>query len=335
MNIIESKNVDLLLSKNELVDLYDEQILSNKETSTTNEKILKQINGRLTTIETVSNNHDTRIYELEQNNNTVKLEELNKLNKSIADLYKKSENLKSSLTEIKNSHDELSNTVSSNTTTINNNVNKITRIDNSVNELKNTVNSHDERITALINKTNLLETVSNRHGIQIDDLTDKNRNLQTNVTSNTKEIVNINARLLGLENAGIKNLEYENAINEIRTNLSNNYYDKTIIDNKLSNLSAGENKNKEYEEAINKLKTDVQTHTNEISDIKTNVYTKVKSESLFVKKAGDTMSGKLINPLGFVGNLTGEADVADLAKRIKGDKLIFENGTEFWIREED
>ena len=127
---------------------------------------------------------------------------------------------------------------------------------------------------------------------------------------------------------------------------ADNIADRTITKNQLT-LSAGDldaytksESNESIVQAINALKGS----TPQVLDTLQKIAAALNNDQNFattitdalntkINKSGDTMTGDLTANIitaknNFKGNLQGTADIAI---KIKGNKLVFENGTELWI----
>ena len=226
MAVIESKNVDLIVNKDSIVDLYDEQIIENKYKSANNEKILNQLVGRMSTVENYTNNFSNRIDNIE--NNTISQTELNKIKKDITTLQTQYSvtinkindvNLDGLKADVKSNRDNLS-ALNDRTTTINNKVN---------------VNTEDianikTNLSTVVNKTNTIEQVvntANNTVTRLEETTNNEiKNIKKRVDGVSSSLIEITQQITEIKNANNSSTSYDSRIRNIE--LNNNTLNKKV-----------------------------------------------------------------------------------------------------------
>jgi len=249
MAIIESKNVDLVVNKDNVVDLYDEQIISNKTKSINNEKILNNLVGRMVGVESYTYNFTQRIENLE--NNIVTQNDINKVKQEI-------------------------NNISKNYSTIINTVNKIDTegIKSDILNNKNLIKSLNERTTYINNQviqnTNDIDVLKNNHII----LNNKVNNLEQNINAVSNEVNNLsdttNSNIINLNNAITSLTNQNQTITQQITQLqqtSSATYDGRIRNIELANKNLTQKVNT-FDNRITLNKTEIDNINNRINNIK-------------------------------------------------------------------
>ena len=226
MAVIESKNVDLIVNKDSIVDLYDEQIIENKYKSVNNEKILNQLVGRMSTVENYTNNFSNRIDNIE--NNTISQTELNKIKKDITTLQTQYSvtinkindvNLDGLKADVKSNRDNLS-ALNDRTTNINNKVRTNTE------DIANIKNN----LSTVVNKTNTIEQVvntANNTVTRLEETTNNEiKNIKKRVDGVSSSLTEITQQITEIKNANNSSTSYDSRIRNIE--LNNNTLNKKV-----------------------------------------------------------------------------------------------------------
>jgi len=220
MSVLQSKNVDLVIDKNQKIDLYDEQIDSNKNKSKENEGKIGNILGRLMTVETFVSDFENRIKIIEKGGSGtgVTLTDFKKLQTTVNDklspqvgLNKNDiASLKSRATALETNYNALNPRINSLTTNLqnlqsrvtasekDNSSAKVTTVENDVKTAKADIAQIKNEVSTLTNKINTVQTTLDKkistntstltkHNTRITTLETKIKTDETNISNVTKQ----------------------------------------------------------------------------------------------------------------------------------------------------
>ena len=185
MNVYVSDKVEIIVSKDDMVNLTNEQIEKNKNLSTSNETKLNELLGRMSTVENYSTNFDQRITTLETNsqNNTFATDIAN-LNTSVTNILQKQ---KENTDNIKLANDKIAentNNIATNKSAINaldaKTTSSITTINDAILANKNGINDNIVKINTIINdqalnklqQDNVVNDINNKIATANNNITD-------------------------------------------------------------------------------------------------------------------------------------------------------------------
>lgn len=222
MSILQSKDVDLVIGKDNIVDLYDEQIDTNKDLSQINKSDIAKLTGRLLTLETYSENFNNRLTYLESSAGSAKYTDLVAIKNDISVLQAKDNQLGNSISSLESTMSVLQskvNTLTSGdlTTQIKTAGEKAQQASSDVATLKKTVDKINEtstnyglRITTIESELSTISSsLTNSLGEAETDIgglkTKIDRNT-SNISKNTTDIANLNTQMTKA-NKSIGNLD--------------------------------------------------------------------------------------------------------------------------------
>ena len=333
MNIIESKNADLIISKDNTVDLYDEQIDANKSKTEENEKLIQSLLGKLSTIETYTNNIETRINNIETNTSAATNGVVSQMKSDIINAKNAVSDIRSAIEKTKTDMQTLRTDVDNNRGTINNINSSITTINNTLNGNLEKLNSLDDKYNIVNNNLNVFKQTQENYNLSndttISGINDNIKLLKNRADNLQSGIETINATILQLQQSGtssyegrITNIEvanrnltrqinemsnkfddFKNTITSYITPAALNVYTKDEINSKLATIKV---------DAYTKAEVDAYTKAemdSKLTPDALNVYTKTEIDNKLagviasasisnnkVSKSGDTMTGALTVP---------------------------------------
>lgn len=335
MNIIESKNADLIISKDNTVDLYDEQIDANKSKTEENEKLIQSLLGKLSTIETYTNNIETRINNIETNTSAATNSVVSQMKSDIINAKNAVSDIRSAIEKTKTDMQTLRTDVDNNRGTINNINGSITTINNTLNGNLEKLNSLDDKYNIVNNNLNVFKQTQENYNLSndttISGINDNIKLLKNRADNLQSGIETINATILQLQQSGtssyegrITNIEVANRNLTRQINEMSNKFDdfKNTITSYVTPAALNVYTKDEINSKLAKIKVNVYTKTemdSKLTPDALNVYTKteidnklagvIASASLSnnkVNKSGDTMTGALTVPSikinGYKGN---------------------------------
>ena len=285
MNTYESKDVDLIISKDTFVDLYDEQIIDNKNLSTTNQQKLNNLLGRISTVESYSNNFQERITTLEMNSSTITVQEIQKINSNISNL--------------KNKQIEYGNAIDGIQTKLNNFDNRITVNKDNIQEIRNGLSSYMSKNDNDLNsiKNDLINNINEFNKFKLDQIAENlNTNSQINRLNNQ---VSIHQQSITTLRSGYDTISAQ--VNEIKTkvNTTTNIPDVQELKDKIASANQkidtlSNNTKNELDSIKTKHKTDTDnivgrlytigndfsTYKGTVDDKLGNIYTKSEIDTL-------------------------------------------------------
>lgn len=185
MNVYVSDKVEIIVSKDDMVNLTNEQIEKNKNLSKSNETKLNELLGRMSTVENYSTNFDQRITILETNsqNNTFATDIAN-LNTSVTNILQKQ---KENTDNIKLANDKITentNNIATNKSAISaldaKTTSSITTINDAILANKNGINDNIVKINTIINdqalnklqQDNIVNDINNKIATANNNITD-------------------------------------------------------------------------------------------------------------------------------------------------------------------
>ena len=185
MNVYVSDKVEIIVSKDDMVNLTNEQIEKNKNLSKSNETKLNELLGRMSTVENYSTNFDQRITTLETNsqNNTFATDIAN-LNTSVTNILQKQ---KENTDNIKLANDKITentNIIATNKSAISaldaKTTSSITTINDAILANKNGINDNIVKINTIINdqalnklqQDNIVNDINNKIATANNNITD-------------------------------------------------------------------------------------------------------------------------------------------------------------------
>ena len=185
MNVYVSDKVEIIVSKDDMVNLTNEQIEKNKNLSKSNETKLNELLGRMSTVENYSTNFDQRITTLETNsqNNTFATDIAN-LNTSVTNILQKQ---KENTDNIKLANDKITentNNIATNKSAISaldaKTTSSITTINDAILANKNGINDNIVKINTIINdqalnklqQDNIVNDINNKIATANNNITD-------------------------------------------------------------------------------------------------------------------------------------------------------------------
>lgn len=325
MNIIESKNADLIISKDNTVDLYDEQIDTNKSKTEENEKLIQSLLGKLSTIETYTNNIETRINNIETNTSAATNSVVSQMKSDIINAKNAVSDIRSAIEKTKTDMQTLRTDVDNNRGTINNINGSITTINNTLNGNLEKLNSLDDKYNIVNNNLNVFKQTQENYNLSNDTTIsgiDDNIKLLKNRADNLQSgIETINATILQLQQSGtssyegrITNIEvanrnltrqinemsnkfddFKNTITSYITPAALNVYTKDEINSKLATIKVDAYTKAEMDSKLTPNALNVYTKT-EIDNKLAGVIASASASNNNVNKSGDTMTGALTVP---------------------------------------
>ena len=185
MNVYVSDKVEIIVSKDDMVNLTNEQIEKNKNLSKSNETKLNELLGRMSTVENYSTNFDQRITTLETNsqNNTFATDIAN-LNTSVTNILQKQ---KENTDNIKLANDKITentNNIATNKSAISaldaKTTSSIKTINDAILANKNGINDNIVKINTIINdqalnklqQDNIVNDINNKIATANNNITD-------------------------------------------------------------------------------------------------------------------------------------------------------------------
>lgn len=325
MNIIESKNADLIISKDNTVDLYDEQIDANKSKTEENEKLIQSLLGKLSTIETYTNNIETRINNIEINTSAATNSVVSQMKSDIINAKNAVSDIRSAIEKTKTDMQTLRTDVDNNCGTINNINSSITTINNTLNGNLEKLNSLDDKYNIVNNNLNVFKQTQENYNLSndttISGINDNIKLLKNRADNLQSGIETINATILQLQQSGttsyegrITNIEvanrnltrqinemsnkfddFKNTITSYVTPAALNVYTKDEINSKLATLKVDAYTKAEMDSKLTPTALNVYTKT-EIDSKLAGVVAAASASNNKVNKSGDTMTGALTVP---------------------------------------
>ena len=325
MNIIESKNADLIISKDNTVDLYDEQIDANKSKTEENEKLIQSLLGKLSTIETYTNNIETRINNIETNTSAATNSVVSQMKSYIINAKNAVSDIRSAIEKTKTDMQTLRTDVDNNRGTINNINSSITTINNTLNGNLEKLNLLDDKYNIVNNNLNVFKQTQENYNLSndttISGINDNIKLLKNRADNLQSGIETINATILQLQQSGtssyegrITNIEvanrnltrqinemsnkfddFKNTITSYVTPAALNVYTKDEINSKLATLKVDAYTKAEMDSKLTPTALNVYTKT-EIDSKLAGVVAAASASNNKVNKSGDTMTGALTVP---------------------------------------
>lgn len=325
MNIIESKNADLIVSKDNTVDLYDEQIDANKSKTEENERLIQSLLGKLSTIETYTNSIETRINNIETNTSTATNSVVSQMKSDIINAKNAVSDIRSTIEKTKTDMQTLRTDVDNNRGTINNINSSITTINNTLNGNLGKLNSLDDKYNIVNNNLNVFKQTQENYNLSndttISGINDNIKLLKNRADNLQSGIETINATILQLQQSGttsyegrITNIEvanrnltrqinemsnkfddFKNTITSYVTPAALNVYTKDEINSKLATLKVDAYTKAEMDSKLTPTALNVYTKT-EIDSKLAGVVAAASASNNKVNKSGDTMTGALTVP---------------------------------------
>lgn len=325
MNIIESKNADLIISKDNTVDLYDEQIDANKSKTEENEKLIQSLLGKLSTIETYTNNIETRINNIETNISAATNSVVSQMKSDIINAKNAVSDIRSAIEKTKTDMQTLRTDVDNNRGTINNINGSITTINNTLNGNLEKLNSLDDKYNIVNNNLNVFKQTQENYNLSndttISGINDNIKLLKNRADNLQSGIETINAIILQLQQSGtssyegrITNIEvanrnltrqinemsnkfddFKNTITSYVTPAALNVYTKDEINSKLATLKVDAYTKAEMDSKLTPTALNVYTKK-EIDSKLAGVVAAASASNNNVNKSGDTMTGALTVP---------------------------------------
>ena len=325
MNIIESKNADLIISKDNTVDLYDEQIDANKSKTEENEKLIQSLLGKLSTIETYTNNIETRINNIETNTSAATNSVVSQMKSDIINAKNAVSDIRSAIEKTKTDMQTLRTDVDNNRGTINNINSSITTINNTLNGNLEKLNLLDDKYNIVNNNLNVFKQTQENYNLSndttISGINDNIKLLKNRADNLQSGIETINATILQLQQSGtssyegrITNIEvanrnltrqinemsnkfddFKNTITSYVTPAALNVYTKDEINSKLATLKVDAYTKAEMDSKLTPTALNVYTKT-EIDSKLAGVVAAASASNNKVNKSGDTMTGALTVP---------------------------------------
>lgn len=325
MNIIESKNADLIISKDNTIDLYDEQIDTNKSKTEENERLIQSLLGKLSTIETYTNSIETRINNIETNTSAATNSVVSQMKSDIINAKNAVSDIRSAIEKTKTDMQTLRTDVDNNRGTINNINSSITTINNTLNGNLEKLNSLDDKYNIVNNNLNVFKQTQENYNLSNDTTIsgiDDNIKLLKNRADNLQSsIETINATILQLQQSGtssyegrITNIEvanrnltrqinemsnkfddFKNTITSYITPAALNVYTKDEINSKLATIKVDAYTKAEMDSKLTPNALNVYTKT-EIDNKLAGVIASASASNNKVNKSGDTMTGALTVP---------------------------------------
>ena len=325
MNIIESKNADLIISKDNTVDLYDEQIDANKSKTEENEKLIQSLLGKLSTIETYTNNIETRINNIETNTSVATNSVVSQMKSDIINAKNAVSDIRSAIEKTKTDMQTLRTDVDNNRGTINNINSSITTINNTLNGNLEKLNLLDDKYNIVNNNLNVFKQTQENYNLSNDTtvsgINDNIKLLKNRADNLQSGIETINATILQLQQSGtssyegrITNIEvanrnltrqinemsnkfddFKNTITSYITPAALNVYTKDEINSKLATIKVDAYTKAEMDSKLTPNALNVYTKT-EIDSKLAGVVAAPSASNNKVNKSGDTMTGALTVP---------------------------------------
>lgn len=325
MNIIESKNADLIISKDNTIDLYDEQIDTNKSKTEENERLIQSLLGKLSTIETYTNNIETRINNIETNTSAATNSVVSQMKSDIINAKNAVSDIRSAIEKTKTDMQTLRTDVDNNRGTINNINGSITTINNTLNGNLEKLNSLDDKYNIVNNNLNVFKQTQENYNLSNDTtvsgINDNIKLLKNRADSLQSGIETINATILQLQQSGtssyegrITNIEvanrnltrqinemsnkfddFKNTITSYITPAALNVYTKDEINSKLATIKVDAYTKAEMDSKLTPDALNVYTKT-EIDNKLAGVIASASASNNKVNKSGDTMTGALTVP---------------------------------------
>ena len=325
MNIIESKNADLIISKDNTVDLYDEQIDANKSKTEENEKLIQSLLGKLSTIETYTNNIETRINNIETNTSAATNSVVSQMKSDIINAKNAVSDIRSAIEKTKTDMQTLRTDVDNNRGTINNINGSIITINNTLNGNLEKLNSLDDKYNIVNNNLNVFKQTQENYNLSNDTtvsgINDNIKLLKNRADNLQSGIETINATILQLQQSGtssyegrITNIEvanrnltrqinemsnkfddFKNTITSYITPAALNVYTKDEINSKLATIKVDAYTKAEMDSKLTPNALNVYTKT-EIDSKLAGVVAAASASNNKVNKSGDTMTGALTVP---------------------------------------
>lgn len=308
MNIIESKNADLIISKDNTVDLYDEQIDANKSKTEENEKLIQSLLGKLSTIETYTNSIETRINNIETNTNAATNSVVSQMKSDIINAKNAVSDIRSAIEKTKTDMQTLRTDVDNNRGTINNINSSITTINNTLNGNLEKLNLLDDKYNIVNNNLNVFKQTQKNYNLSNDTtvsgINDNIKLLKNRADNLQSGIETINATILQLQQSGtssyegrITNIEVANCNLTRQINEMSNKFDdfKNTITSYVTPAALNVYTKDEINSKLATIKVDVYTKT-EIDNKLAGVVASASALNNNVNKSGDTMTGALTVP---------------------------------------
>ena len=336
MNIIESKNADLIISKDNTVDLYDEQIDANKSKTEENEKLIQSLLGKLSTIETYTNNIETRINNIETNTSAATNSVVSQMKSDIINAKNAVSDIRSAIEKTKTDMQTLRTDVDNNRGTINNINSSITTINNTLNGNLEKLNSLDDKYNIVNNNLNVFKQTQENYNLSndttISGINDNIKLLKNRADNLQSGIETINTTILQLQQSGtssyegrITNIEvanrnltrqinemsnkfddFKNTITSYVTPAALNVYTKDEINSKLATIKVDAYTKAEMDSKLTPDALNVYTKTEIDNKLAGVIASDASLSNNKVNKSGDTMTGALTVPSikinGYKGN---------------------------------
>jgi len=255
-------------------DEYDELINGYRDTITTLNDNISQLNSQITTLKNTNQDCQNQISSLTNTKNNLE-NEIIKLNNNKADNEKTIDSLNSQITSLNSEITNLNNTIDANETTINSLNNQITSLNTQIAGLNQTITNNDKTISDLRININELNA-------EIQRLTNNNNSNETEISLLRNQVDTLNEQIISLDNqnkeylATIDSLEAEvSALTAEKHNLiieNTNYYNTiSSLNNQILNLqnvnTQLESTNTLHLNTISSLNTQIANLNQQISDI--------------------------------------------------------------------
>lgn len=309
MNIIESKNADLIISKDNTVDLYDEQIDTNKSKTEENEKLIQSLLGKLSTIETYTNNIETRINNIETNTSAATNSVVSQMKSDIINAKNAVSDIRSAIEKTKTDMQTLRTDVDNNRGTINNINSSITTINNTLNGNLEKLNLLDDKYNIVNNNLNVFKQTQENYNLSndttISGINDNIKLLKNRADNLQSGIETINATILQLQQSGtssyegrITNIEVANRNLTRQINEMSNKFDdfKNTITSYITPAALNVYTKDEINSKLATIKVDAYTKAEIDNKLAGVIASAASLSNNKVNKSGDTMTGALTVP---------------------------------------
>ena len=275
MATLQSKNVNIVLDSNNDVDLYDEQIDTNKSISEQNKKDIAILKGLIANNNSEITLVKSQVTALKNAKPVLTQAEVYKIRKDIDNATKIANTNTTNLIN-------LTNQVHTNTTNISNTTNDLTNLTIIVKKLDQVTTGGTYTSGSGDNGTGLNTKIANLNTRLTKDESDINQ-LKIDVSNNETSIGELSNQLFSFKtnvNSSIANINNKNGVQDSRL---------TSLENKINSLNT-------LQSQINSIKSDINTINNttipSINNLTDNAYNKALSA---VNTINNTINPKLTN----------------------------------------
>lgn len=288
MATLQSKKVNIVLDSNNDIDLYDEQIDTNKSISEQNKKDIATLKGLIANNDSEITLVKSQVTALKNAKPVLTQAEVDKIRKDIDNAIKTTNINTTNLTN-------LTNKVNTNTTNIANTTNNLTNLTTIVKKIDQVTTGGTYTSGSGDDGTGLNTKIANLNTRLTNDESDINQ-LKIDVSNNKTSIGNLSNQLSTFKtnvNSSIANINNKNGIQDGRL---------TSLENKINSLntqlngSGGSSSSGSIKSQINSIKSDINTINNttipSINNLANNAYNKALSA---VNTINNTINPKLTN----------------------------------------